>query len=330
MISELGAFTISLKDGAMMSASLPEEPVLRELEAASLRMARGAGAVLRRYPSGGTRVEYKDKGEKDPVTEADRRVEEYLREEISREFPDHAVVAEESAETTGGDDTDFIWVVDPLDGTANFAAGLPLYAVSIGLLYRGVPVVGSLFLPSTFAGDGVYHARTGGGAFVEGNPLKVAFHSLPQSSGLSGLPGSYGRAFSSRGRRRGTLGEMRVTGSIACEMVLVARGVFQYSIFAGSHIWDVAAGVVLIREAGGEVLEWRMGKWRPLQEFVAPPGKSGEGTAQALRRWGTPLLVGNPGVVEHLASRTRPRRRPSRYILRRVRSLWERLKGGQP
>ena len=114
-----------------MRAGLPEEPVLRELEAASLRLARGAGAVLRRYQPGETRVDYKDEKGRDPVTEADLRVEEYLREEISRELPDHGIVAEEGT-ATGPRDADYLWAIDPLDGTANFVAGLPFYAVSIG------------------------------------------------------------------------------------------------------------------------------------------------------------------------------------------------------
>ena len=81
-----------------MNTSVPEEPILRELEAASIRLARGAGAVLRRYKPGGTRVDYKGKEATDPVTEADLKVEEYLRGEISREFPHHGIVAEESTE----------------------------------------------------------------------------------------------------------------------------------------------------------------------------------------------------------------------------------------
>ena len=304
-----------------MNITLPEEPILKELEAASIRLARGAGAVLRHYQPGGTQVDYKGKEATDPVTEADLRVEEYLRGEISREFPDHGIVAEESAEA-GVDDADFMWAVDPLDGTANFAAGVPLYAVSIGLLYKGAPVVGSLFLPSTFAGDGVYHARVGGGAFVEGDSLRVVSSPLPQPSGLSGIPASYGRAFSFKREMGRGLGEVRIMGSIACEMVLVASGVFQYSLFTGSHIWDVAAGVVLIREAGGEVLEWRRGQWSPLGDFVVTPRKPDEGRSQAFRRWGAPLLVGAPEIVVYLASRTRVRRRPLGSIVRKIRGIW--------
>ena len=308
-----------------MNTTIPEEPILKDLAAASVRMARGAGVVLQRYQPGGTRVDYKGKKATDPVTEADLKVEEYLRGEISREFPDHGIVAEESADG-GVANADFMWAVDPLDGTANFAAGMPLYAVSIGLLYKGVPVVGSLFLPSTFAGDGVYHARVGGGSFVEGEPLKVVSKSLLQPSGLASIPASYGRGFSFKRERGKSLGEVRIMGSIACEMAMVASGVFQYALFTGSHIWDVAAGVVLIREAGGEVLEWRSGRWRPFQDFVVAPQQTDEGRSQAFRRWGTPLLTGPPEIVTYLASRTQVRRRPLSSIARKIRAFGARDK----
>ncbi|MDP6102238.1 MAG: inositol monophosphatase family protein [Dehalococcoidia bacterium] len=301
-----------------MDTNVPEELILKELEAASMRLAKGAGLVLQRYQPGNTHVEYKGKEGTDPVTEADLRIEEYLREEISREFPGHGMVAEEDTEAEAAN-VDFMWAIDPLDGTANFAAGMPLYAVSIGLLYKGVPILGSLFLPNTFAGGGVYHARMGGGAFVDEDQLKVVPNSLLQPSGLAGIPASYRAVFSSK-RTRG-MGEVRIMGSISCEMVLVASGVFQYSFFAGSHIWDVAAGVVLIREAGGEVLEWRRGQWLPFQDFAVKPNKLDESLSQAFRRWGAPLLAGAPEIVTHLASQTRVRRRPLLSSLRRIKTL---------
>ena len=312
-----------------MNIDIPDEPVLKELADASIRLARGAGEVLLRYQPGATRVDYKDKGETDPVTEADLKIEEYLREEIAREFPDHGLVAEESDAAAGAQDADFVWVIDPLDGTANFAAGVPFYAVSIGLLYRGSPVVGSLFLPHSFAGEGVYHARTGGGAFVEDEPLRVSSGPFPKSSGLAGVPAGYAWAFSLKRGRGRVPGETRTMGSIACEMVLVAKGVFQYSIFGGSRIWDVAAGVVLAREAGGAVVEWRGGEWRPLQKFEGSPRDGDEGPQQALRRWSAPLLVGGPEAVNYLSPRLGLRRRRFRSLVRRLRSLVSPGKAGR-
>ena len=300
-----------------------DESILRELETASIHLARGAGALLARYKSGDIEVDYKGSGLSDPVTEADLRVEEYLRDQISREFPGHGIIAEES-DGYGNDSSDFTWVIDPLDGTANFVWGVPLYAISIGLLYKGVPLVGSLFLPHTLAGDGVYHARVGGGAYAGKDLLKAVPASSSRLSGLAGLPASYLRTVSFKkhrgksGDKRG-LGEIRVTGSIACEMVMVATGVLQYSLFMASRIWDVAAGVVLIREAGGEVLEWREGEWRPFADFVISSQQVGISSSQGLRSWGAPLLVGGVGIVADIASRIRPKRTIIRSLLNLMR-----------
>ena len=313
-----------------MNIDIPNEPVLKELADASIRLARGAGEILLRYQPGATHMDYKGKGHTDPVTEADLRIEEYLREQIAREFPDHGIVAEESDAPAGKEDADFVWVIDPVDGTANFAAGVPFYAVSIGLLYRGAPVVGSLFLPHSFAGEGVYHARAGGGAFVEDEPIKVSRGAFPKSSGLGGVPAGFRWVFSLKRDSGRALGETRTMGSIACEMVLAARGVFQYSVFGGSRIWDVAAGVVLTREAGGMVMEWRGGEWRALQRFEVSPKDSADIPQQTLRRWGSPLLVGSPEAVGYLAPRLTPRSRPIRSLVRRLGRLVSPHKTGGP
>ena len=312
-----------------MSLQLPDESSLRELHEVSVRLARGAGEILLKYQPGATRVDYKGMMKTDPVTEADLRIEEFLREEISREFPDHGVVGEENEEPAGSVDADFTWVIDPVDGTANFAAGVPFYAVSIGLLYRGAPVVGSLYLPHSFAGEGVYHARAGGGAFVEDEPIRVASDPFPKSSGLAGVPAGFSWVFSMKRGAGRPPGETRTMGSIACEMVLVARGVFEYSVFGGSRIWDVAAGVALVREAGGVVMEWRNGEWRHLERFEGRAGAADEGVQQTLRRWGAPLLVGRPEAAEYLASRLAIRGGPLRALRVRLQRAMSRRRHAQ-
>ena len=184
-------------------------------------------------------------------------MEEYLRERIGSEFPGHGIVAEESEDSSAGHDADYVWAIDPVDGTANFAAGVPFFAVSIGLLHRGRPLVCSMFLPNTLAGDGVLYARAGGGAFDENGPLTALTHPEPKPSGLAGVPSGFARAFRVNGQRGWGLGEPRIMGSIACELALVARGVLQYSLLTAPRVWDVAAGVLLVQEAGGDVLVWR-------------------------------------------------------------------------
>ena len=292
-----------------MSANTPDDATLRELSEASVSLARGAGEVLLRYRPGSTHVDFKGKGETDPVTEADLRVEEYLRERISREFPGHGIVAEESEASPAEHDVDYVWAIDPVDGTANFAAGVPFFAVSIGLLHRGRPVVGSMYLPGTLAGDGVLHARAGGGAFDEHGPLTAPTDPTPKPSGLAGVPSGFARAFSvSREQGRG-MGEPRVMGSIACELALVARGVLQYSLLTAPRVWDVAAGVLFVQEARGDVLAWREGAWRPFERFPLSPPGDGRASHMTLRGMGSPLLAGGRGIASYVASRTRPRRR---------------------
>ena len=237
----------------------PDEGLLAKVEGQAIDMAREAGAILSRYFGKPLDVEYKDKHEQDPVTAADKDSQEYLEQAISEAFPDHGVLGEEDREREREDTPlpDFLWVLDPLDGTKNFLSGLPIYACSVGVLYHGNPVVGAVFLP--WPGDGagaVLHARRGGGAFMDREPISVSPLEEPKANSLVTVPGSFGANFRFRKPMRGRIGEMRVTGSIAYELAMTARGVLQYSVTTGPHLWDVAAGIVLVLEAGG-IAMWR-------------------------------------------------------------------------
>ena len=121
---------------------------LRDIEEQTVELAWRAGAVLLEHFQTPLHVEYKGRrAGSAPVTEADRRVEALLQEELARRFPDHAVVGEEGA-GKGSAASSLTWALDPLDGTMNFLNGLPVYASSIGLLEEGRPVVGAVFIPS--------------------------------------------------------------------------------------------------------------------------------------------------------------------------------------
>ena len=98
-------------------------------------------------------------------------------------------------------------------------------------------------------------------------------------------------------------------GSIACELALVARGVLQYSLLTAPRVWDVAAGVLLVQEAGGDVLVWREGAWRPFERFPVASSGGGHDPRGGLRGPGYPMLAGGRGIAAHVASRLRPRRR---------------------
>ena len=304
-----------------MNEQLPEESVIKNLELEVTRLIRGAEQVLYQYMPGKISVSYKGKQNSDPVTEADIRIEDYLRKEISQEYPQHLIIAEESSQQNTKEDSPFTWVIDPLDGTANFASGIPVYAISIGILYEGIPIVGGLLLPSTSSNHGVYHASLGGGAFWEDQPITASLSTFPISSGVSGVPANFERLFSSKVLSKQGIREIRVLGSIAYEMTLVAKGAFQSSFFNGGRIWDVAAGIILISEAGGGVWEFNQGSWRKFSRFNDATILSDKSRYETLRSWNRPLLTGGSAIAEALASRITFRRSKLSSVLRKLKIM---------
>lgn len=261
--------------------------------------------MLERF-SGPLEIEYKNKAKTDPVTEVDKAVEAYLAEAVSKRFPDHAVLGEEGHDPDGAHD--YEWIVDPIDGTINFINRLPFFAVSIGILYRRRPVVGAMHFPLT--GE-TLHARRGGGAFRNGTPIHV--HPATEPSGRVTIAISSGYLFQFKTQRaaRRKLGEPRSLGSIVYEMGLVANGGFGWAIFRSPKIWDVAAGVTIVREAGGVALRYddKLGSWQPLDRFEVPTSKDPKKTPK-LRDWNMPVIVGAAPLVEALAAHIAPRRAP--------------------
>jgi myo-inositol-1(or 4)-monophosphatase len=287
------------------------DPILAELEREAVAMAREAGQMLMGYFGGPLSVEYKDKRQSDPVTDADHATQAFLKGRIAAAFPDHAVVGEEDAESSEEPLPEFVWVLDPLDGTRNFSQGLPVFACSIGVLRAGVPVVGAIFLPWP-GGDGtVLHARAGGGAFRDDEPLGKLDAPVPESRRLTGLPGGFGYRLTFNESMRGRSGETRQIGSIAYELAMTATGVYQYSALTGSlSLWDVAGGSLIVAEAGGRVLVGE-GKgsgisWQPLTAFAEDWAASPPSAAR-LRKWYKPMLFGAPGVIDAVAAGIKPR-----------------------
>ena len=277
---------------------------LREIEQQTVDLAWRAGAVLLECFQTPLHVEYKGKRVGSaPVTEVDRRVEELLHEELARRFPGHAVVGEEGA-GQGSAAAALTWVLDPLDGTTNFFNGLPVYASSIALLEDGKPVVGAVFLPWPGQIHGrVLHARRGGGAWEGDVPLRVAPGESPIPGRAVVLPRSATGRYQPEGALRRTPGERRSLYSTAYEIALAADGSYQYALFPTPHIWDVAAGMVLVREAGGQVLTLDRGcsDWRPFTAVESDDGAGPPGQ-EALRAWVEPILVGNPDMVRYVST----------------------------
>ena len=295
-----------------------DDSEIQVLEQFAIRLAQEVGAKLLDHFLKPLEVEYKTGGDRDPVTIADKESEDFIRAEILKEFPDHAIIGEEG-DNYGSDSARFAWGIDPLDGTSNFINHIPIWACSIGLLFRGKPVVAAIYLPPTQETKGrVVHARLGGGAFIDGEAIAVASNSTPNRGRLTIFPAYYWRMYKFRSPLRSGVGTIRSLGSTAFEMAGVASGMFQYGIFNPPSIWDIGAGILLVQEAGGVVmsLRRRRGPWQNLESIV---GKSGKfPTLKEIQLWREPVLAGNPTIANFVAKNTTQR---PRYLMR-LRRYW--------
>ena len=284
-----------------------DDALLQRIEALVVRLAAEGGAFATSQLDREILVEYKADARgveqaSDPVSEVDHAVEALLRERVGDEFPDHVIMGEE-VEVHPGPETEYVWVVDPVDGTTNFVNGFPLFAVSIGVLRHGRPIVGAVWCATTHAlNPGVYHACEGGPLSLDGRPVTTERATRVRRS-LAAAPG---------GSPAGTpLWEHRVTGSIALESAYVAAGVFAAAPFWGPRIWDVAGGIPLIRASGREIWIRRGQEWTPFERFEVPgrlPGDVRDGRQPSLRDWRGSLVVGTPEGTR--AIRERAARRP--------------------
>lgn len=201
--------------------------------------------------SGGYRTSAKFDGT--PVTASDLLVDERLTEAIAGAFPTHDVLSEEAATTWSGNE--WTWIVDPIDGTSNFAAGLPYWAVSIALAHHGRPVYACVSAPAL--GERFVGRRGGGAHLVDGagrrTPLRVREPVDFRSGRNKHVPIAVTAGTIRRSSGRAIRLNPRVLGAWALDLALVAAGRLVASYATVPHVWDIAAGSLLVEEAGGHV-----------------------------------------------------------------------------
>ncbi|HLZ68297.1 MAG TPA: inositol monophosphatase [Dehalococcoidia bacterium] len=291
-------------DGVVCGPEPADSSLFREIEACAGKWAIAAGERLSARAREALHVEYKGGSRSNPVSEADREAEEFLFRQVTHHFPDHSMIGEEGRDP-GPDGAPIVWVIDPLDGTSNYLNGQAMWSVSIGVLWYGVPVAGAIFAPLGVAGEpALFSARKGGGARLNGRPIAVDAAAELRSSRLACLPEVYQGEIERRREARGRP-EVRTLGSIALELALTACGALQFSAFWIPRIWDVAAGVSLILEAGGCVMQRqeRERPWQPLRAFEAPLGRP-------LRKWQGAIIAANEPLAVDLTERVKAGREP--------------------
>ncbi|WP_243349787.1 inositol monophosphatase family protein [Parabacteroides sp. FAFU027] len=193
----------------------------------------------------------------DLLTIADKLSEEYIVEQIRHAYPDHQVLAEESGLNEMV--SDFCWVIDPVDGTTNFAQGIPIFSVSIGLRYRGKGIMGVVYAPFM---DELFYAIKGQGVFHNGKPIHVSNKTeLHQSLLCTGFPYDHGTNPDNNtdniARILPHCRDIRRLGSAAYDLCCIAAGYFDGFWEMNLKDWDVAAATVIIEEAGGQVIRFR-------------------------------------------------------------------------
>ena len=219
----------------------------------AIKAARSAGSIINRASMDLDLVKVNTKAPNDFVTEVDHAAEAAVIETLLGAYPGHGILAEESGRAHGAKDSDFVWIIDPLDGTTNFIHGFPCYAVSIGLAFKGQVQQAVVYDPTR---NDLYYASKGRGAFLNDKRLRVSKRTrLEQCLIGTGFPFRKGDNF----KRFLQMLEIvmpqcagvRRAGSAALDLCHVAAGHFDGFFETGLSPWDIAAGSLIVTEAGG-------------------------------------------------------------------------------
>ncbi len=236
--------------------------------------ARAGGAIASRYFNN---VTHEHKADQSLVTQADIEVEQMIRAHISNRYPDHGIMGEEQG--IGDIGREYVWSIDPIDGTGAFASGLPLWCVSIGVLRAGEPYVGVVYMPLL---DDCYWAGPDGVTYLNDKTIHIREpETFAENDWISVS------SFAHRDFRFSFPGKTRSLSSVAADFCYAARGSSVGTVIGRASLWDIAAGITIVRGAGGVVTTL-----------------SGKGVdAHSLldgRKISEPLLAAGPTMVERL------------------------------
>ena len=221
----------------------------------AIQTAKGAGAILMEHFGNISSYEHKSTSI-DLLTIADTQSEAFILNEIKTTFPDHHIIAEESTHVENN--SDYRWVIDPLDGTTNFVHNLPIFAVSIGLQYKEETIMAVVYNP---AANKCFWAEKNSKAYLNGDPIHItSTNTLSISLLVTGFPYSHDerweKGFDLFKQVYGKTQGVRRLGAAALDFCFVAMGRFDGFWEFGLQPWDVCAGALILEEAGGKVSDW--------------------------------------------------------------------------
>ncbi len=238
------------------------------------------------------------------VTSIDKKSQEIVYEVMIKNFPDHVLLGEEESEYNEKKTKDWMWIVDPIDGTTNYVNKLSIFAISIAILFKGTPVASSITIPSIKNKKTIMYAIKDQGTWINNKKININ-HSfdVPKKGILSVTPKWLKNKFTLSDKLIGNLGEIRNIGSTCYELFLVANNQMQYAISGYAHTWDFAAGILLIKEAGGSVMKYSEKE----NKFINFEGWSkgylnDEETYSSMQNWKGLILSGNKKIVNHISN----------------------------
>ena len=221
----------------------------------AIKAARAAGSIINRASLDLDILKINSKSPNDFVTEVDQAAEQLIIETLLQAYPEHGILAEESGREHGNKTSEFQWIIDPLDGTTNFIHGFPVYAVSIALAHRGVVQQAVVYDPTR---NDLFYATKGRGAYLNDRRLRVSRRTRMSDALIgTGFPFRRGDNFKRYLKMFEAVMQecagLRRPGAAALDLCYVAAGYYDAFFETGLHPWDVAAGSLIIAEAGGLV-----------------------------------------------------------------------------
>lgn len=234
----------------------------------AIRAAKEAGKVL--VDNFGRVIKTKAKSDRDLVTDIDLRAEEKIVKLIKKDYPDDDILSEESRYPFL--DSEFKWIIDPLDGTHNYIHNIGIFGTSIALEFKGEVVIGVIYMPLT---DELYVGGKGKGAYLNGRRINVSKRGIEQATVVYDSSIRYNKKpmLSGLGELVDRVFNVRMFGSTCRSLSYVASGQVEAEIEFNDKVWDFAAGLLLVEEAGGESTDFQGRRWTTdTKRYIASNG----------------------------------------------------------